>query len=180
MTEDFVPFVASLVLAPSSAVSGTLILEKDNPSGLPEHADELRMPVRLEPNAEMTSVNVYFPNSTLDQATSCTAVFPVKRTIPKTDAIGRKALEFLLAGPTPAEIESGYSTTINPGVSILRLAIEQGIASVDFDNEIEHAVGGSCRVTAIRAQISATLKQFPTVREVRISVNGRAEDILQP
>jgi len=27
--------------------TGTLVLEKDNPSGLPEHADELRVPVRF-------------------------------------------------------------------------------------------------------------------------------------
>ncbi|PIP22172.1 MAG: hypothetical protein COX38_02115, partial [Candidatus Nealsonbacteria bacterium CG23_combo_of_CG06-09_8_20_14_all_39_25] len=48
------------------------------------------------------------------------------------------------------------------------------------DEQLEFQVGGSCKVSAIRAQITQTLKQFPTVDEVVISINGRTEDILQP
>ncbi|MFH0820153.1 MAG: Gmad2 immunoglobulin-like domain-containing protein [Candidatus Peregrinibacteria bacterium] len=46
MTEDFVPFTATLEFA-TTAKTGTLVFQKDNPSGLPEHDDELRMPVRF-------------------------------------------------------------------------------------------------------------------------------------
>lgn len=45
MTEDFVPFQAEIKFSVPSTNRGTLILEKDNPSGLPENADELRIPV---------------------------------------------------------------------------------------------------------------------------------------
>jgi len=45
---------------------------------------------------------------------------------------------------------------------------------------LEFQVGGSCRVAAISAQIMETLKQFPTVKDVIISINSRTEDILQP
>jgi len=45
---------------------------------------------------------------------------------------------------------------------------------------LQYQVGGSCRVSAIRAQIIETLKQFSTVKNVVISINGRTEDILQP
>jgi hypothetical protein len=45
MTEDFVPFVAELPFAAPTTPTGTLVLEKQNASGLPEHADELRIPV---------------------------------------------------------------------------------------------------------------------------------------
>ncbi|MBU3925210.1 GerMN domain-containing protein, partial [Patescibacteria group bacterium] len=55
-----------------------------------------------------------------------------------------------------------------------------GIAKVDFDERLEFQAGGSCRVAAIRAEITETLKQFPTVNNVVISINGRTEDILQP
>jgi len=48
MTEDFVPFEAELEFQKSTTKKGTLILEKDNPSGLPENADELQIPVRFE------------------------------------------------------------------------------------------------------------------------------------
>mgnify|MGYP003394526094 CR=1 FL=1 len=47
MTTDFVPFSTSLVFSTSTTDTGTLVLEKDNPSGLPEHADEVRIPIRF-------------------------------------------------------------------------------------------------------------------------------------
>jgi hypothetical protein len=46
MTEDFVPFKAMLTFTkPAYGTRGTLILKKDNPSGLPEHDDALEIPV---------------------------------------------------------------------------------------------------------------------------------------
>lgn len=45
MTTDFVPFSATLTFAKPSTEKGTLVFEKDNPSGLPEHADALRIPI---------------------------------------------------------------------------------------------------------------------------------------
>lgn len=49
MTEDFVPFVAILTYTkPASVTNGFLILKKDNPSGLPENDNALRIPVRFE------------------------------------------------------------------------------------------------------------------------------------
>lgn len=47
MTEDFVPFTAELEFILSGNGKGTLILEKDNPSGLPENDDSLIVPVRF-------------------------------------------------------------------------------------------------------------------------------------
>jgi len=46
MTEDYVPFRAVLIFSvPTSTTNGTLVLEKDNPSGDPSRYDELRIPV---------------------------------------------------------------------------------------------------------------------------------------
>lgn len=48
MSEEFVPFTASLNFDPDElAIAMTLILEKANPSGLPENAAELRVPVKI-------------------------------------------------------------------------------------------------------------------------------------
>ena len=47
MTEDFVPFEAILEFENPAADGGDLILKKDNPSGLPENDNELRIPVRF-------------------------------------------------------------------------------------------------------------------------------------
>lgn len=45
MTTDFVPFSATLAFTKPSTATGTLVFEKDNPSGLPEHDDALRIPI---------------------------------------------------------------------------------------------------------------------------------------
>lgn len=47
LTTDFVPFSVTLTFTLPTTTTGTLVLEKDNPSGLPEHAAELRFPVRF-------------------------------------------------------------------------------------------------------------------------------------
>lgn len=49
MTTKFVPFLAVLEFTQPATARGTLILKKDNPSGLPEHDDELRVPIRFAP-----------------------------------------------------------------------------------------------------------------------------------
>jgi len=47
MTTDFVPFRSTLNFSTSTTATGFLVLEKDNPSGLPENAAEIRIPVRF-------------------------------------------------------------------------------------------------------------------------------------
>ena len=100
--------------------------------------------------------------------------------MPKTEAVARAALEELLKGPTDAEKSRGYFSSINPGVKIQSLVIDgSGIARADFSSELE-SPGGSCRVTEIRSEINFTLKQFPVIKNVIISINGETETILQP
>lgn len=47
MTEEFVPFKAELTFSKPAVSTGTLLLMKDNPSGLPENDDSLRVPVKF-------------------------------------------------------------------------------------------------------------------------------------
>jgi hypothetical protein len=53
MTTDFVPFEATLEFtAPGpDVIDGYLVLDRDNPSGLPEHDAQLVIPVRFAPPA---------------------------------------------------------------------------------------------------------------------------------
>lgn len=46
MTKDFVKFEGTIAFQKPKSEKGTLILEKDNPSDLPENAEQLRVPVR--------------------------------------------------------------------------------------------------------------------------------------
>ncbi|MEK7612244.1 MAG: GerMN domain-containing protein [Patescibacteria group bacterium] len=179
MTEDFVPYSSIISFTAPTTATGTLILRKDNPSGLAEHDDALFIPVRFT-STETTSVQVYFSNDDLDPQATCTAVFPVTRSVPKTQSVGKAALNELLKGPLTYELQENYKTNINTGVLLKSLTITNGTAYADFSEELDKNVGGSCRVTAIRAQIEKTLKQFPTVTAVIISVNGEVEEALQP
>ncbi|OHB24960.1 MAG: hypothetical protein A2542_01635 [Parcubacteria group bacterium RIFOXYD2_FULL_52_8] len=48
MTTEYVPFKTTLIFSPPTTATGWLVLQKDNPSGLPEHDDEVRIPVRFQ------------------------------------------------------------------------------------------------------------------------------------
>ncbi len=180
MTDKLVPFKAELKFDSATSTSGALVLEKDNPSGLPENAAELRLPVRFLPTTEKIKIKVFFSNNKLDPEVSCNKVFPVEREVTETPAIARAALTELLLGVTPLESEAGFMTSLNRGIKIQSLTIKDGVARVDFNAQLEAGSGGSCRVAAITTQIRETLKQFPSVKDVIISIDGNSEDILQP
>lgn len=141
--------------------------------------DKVIVPVKLA-NVETMMVKVFFNNDSLDITGSCEKVFPVNRKIAKTEAAARSALIELLAGLSEEEKSRGYQTNIPQGVGLNSVKIVDGVAYADFDKNLEKYGGGSCRVAAIQAQIAETLKQFPTVKSVVISIDGRTEDILQP
>lgn len=47
MTDQPVPFTATLTFVAPESPQGTLLLEKSNPSGLPEHSDSVSVPVKF-------------------------------------------------------------------------------------------------------------------------------------
>lgn len=183
MTNDLVPFSATIPFLPSSTATGTLIITKDNPSGLPENDQKygtlIHFPIS-SPSDRVVTVKTFFeaPSSNLD--TDCVTVTPIVRTSPYTKDVARRALEELFLGPTADERASGIRTSLNPGISIHSLTITSGVAVVDLSAELDAGVSGSCRVTTIRNQITQTLLQFPTITSVTISSEGRTDDILQP
>lgn len=163
--------------------TGQLVFYNENASGEPERNKTFTLPVQLQKSSsERIKVKVYL--NAVHEADEgnvvCDEVFPLEREIPKTQAVARIALEELLKGPTDSEILAGFATVINNGVKIQSLSIVNGVAKVDFNEALQQGVAGSCKVLAIRAQITETLKQFPTVKDVVISINGKTEGILQP
>lgn len=65
-------------------------------------------------------------------------------------------------------------------VRLLSLRIENKAAHADFGSELEAYGGGSANVCCIWPQIVSTAAQFPFIEDVKISIEGRTEDILQP
>ncbi len=63
MTEEFVPFNGELTFGQPTTETGTLVLKKDNPSGLPEYDKELRIPVRFRGASQSGDVQASFNTS---------------------------------------------------------------------------------------------------------------------
>ncbi len=55
MTENFVPFVATLTFTKPTSTAGTLILQKDNPSGLPEHDVQISIPLLFKQDSQVNT-----------------------------------------------------------------------------------------------------------------------------
>ena len=136
-------------------------------------------PVKLNTD-ETRTIKVFYSNNNLDPQISCNKVFPVDRIISKSGSLIENTLKALLGEMNRVDVEKEYDTNINQGTFVKSWSLKDGVARVDFNDILELNAGGSCRVSAIRAQITETLKQFPTVQEVIISIDGRSEDILQP
>ncbi|HLZ07881.1 MAG TPA: GerMN domain-containing protein, partial [Chloroflexota bacterium] len=74
----------------------------------------------------------------------------------------------------------GRASDWGPRVKLLRLNIVNGVAMADFSKEMRAFDGGAARVTLLRQQITQTLKQFSTVKNVRISIEGQTAGIFEP
>lgn len=157
--------VAGMSLAAAWVIYGL----KQDSSMLP--ADEL---------PQTKTVAVYFNNTKLDPDILCYLVFPVYRTVPRNASKIDSALEALLKGPSDMERSEGYFTSINPNTGVRSVKVEGDTAYVDFDPQLGFEVGGSCRVGAIRAQITETVKAATGVEHVVISIEGNSTEVLEP
>lgn len=124
-------------------------------------------------NKVRKKVKVYFGNSKLNtkEYYDCTEVFPVTRWVDSTAYPPMAALRELLKGPTKREKKEGYLTSINSGVGIKGLWVENGVAKVNFTGRFWEG-GGSCWVRANESQIKATLKQFGDIKKVKFPGPG--------
>jgi germination protein M len=99
-------------------------------------------------------------------------LFETQRTEPFTVAVGRAALDSLLAGPSSAERSAGIGTTVPAGTKLLGLNIEDGIATVDLSGTYDDG-GGSASEGMRLAQVVYTITQFPTVQGVTFRLDGK-------
>ena len=191
-SEDFVPFEAKLEFLPPETGKGTLVLAKDNPSGLAENADELRMPVFFSQedresrgeDQEKRAVKLYYYHPELDQdeegniACSRKGLTAVERTIPLTETPIQDTIKLLLKGDLTEEEKARGIETEYPlaGLSLEGASLKDGVLTLAFSDPQNKTSGGSCRVGILWFQIEETAKQFPEVREVRFL----PENLFQP
>ncbi len=173
MTDAFVPFSVTLSFSKPKTATGTLILHRDNPSGLPENDDELRIPVRFA--TEERAVKLYYYNSTKDKDaqgnTMCSdkGLVVVNRTISVTQTPLADTVRLLLRGElTSGEKSKGITTEFPlPGVSLASASLSKSGALTLVINDPSHATsGGACRSAVLRAQVEETVRQFSEVKTI--------------
>ncbi|PIR88802.1 MAG: hypothetical protein COU09_00280 [Candidatus Harrisonbacteria bacterium CG10_big_fil_rev_8_21_14_0_10_44_23] len=185
MTEDFVPFKTELSFDSSQTQTGVLILEKDNPSGLSENADELRIPIRFNSaSSSERTVKLYYYNSSQDEdengniMCSKQGLVAVERDIPVTQTPIQDTVRLLLKGEiTEAETAQGITTEYPLiGFEPEGASLANGILTLGFSDPNNSSSGGSCRAGILWFQIEETAKQFDGVYEVYF----QPEELFQP
>lgn len=183
--DEWGPFKTEVTLPDSVNDGDTLTVKAFDRSardGAVQYENEAEVTFSSEKESEEVeenTVTIYFGNSELSDGSDCSEVFGVERTIPDTQAVATAAINELIEGPTSSEEETGYLTSLPEGLQLSSLRVEDDVAYADF-NEVLNQGGGSCMMTGRTAQIEETLKQFPTVESVEITVNGESETIMQP
>jgi len=179
ISDGYVPFRATIEFVSPGQESGYLVFIKGNPLDKPELDYQVRVPINFVKQKQTRQVNVYFiPQQ--DHSSDCSQVSAVSRTIEKTQAVAASAINELLKGPKQSE-QAMFASAIPFGTQLVSLTINNTVAYVKFSQELQNYGGGSCNATAIRAQITNTLKQFNSIEQVEISVQGiPSEQVLQP
>jgi spore germination protein GerM len=172
--------------SPSANAGGTTVSNQPSTDKAPavDSVDAVTQPEFLS-TASGYPIKVFFSKRS---EPNFGTVFPVDRVSP-TKAVATFALQLLIAGPTPTERDAGYFTELNsllngdsvcigsatppvggPDFTLILnkkgTATEDGTVTVKFcRTTISNGVGEDARVTS---QITATLKQFSTIKKVVI------------
>ncbi|OGH69818.1 MAG: hypothetical protein A2754_02045 [Candidatus Magasanikbacteria bacterium RIFCSPHIGHO2_01_FULL_47_8] len=185
MTENFVPFRTELRFTVVTTTPATLIFQKDNPSGLPEHDDELRMPVLLKPTATAErTIKLFYYNPLKDQdktgnvLCSKQGLEAVERKIPLTISPIQDAVRLLIAGFLTSEEKARGLTTEFPlsGLNLESASLRNGVLTLALNDPENKTSGGSCRANFLWYQIEATAKQFKEVKNVQFT----PKELFQP
>lgn len=170
MTPEYVQFTADLTFSVPSTQTGMLILQNDNPSGLPENQQTVSIPVRFQTNTQnKVKISLYYQKvNGGEDPCSLTTVRPVERTIDRTTTPVQTAINMLLQGAlTSAEKTAGYKTEFpNEDFKLKGANLKNGTLTLEFTEVPGFTTGGSCRVGLLKEEIVRTAMQFAGVNKV--------------
>jgi spore germination protein GerM len=130
-----------------------------------------------QPQQTMT-IKLYLPNAKRDSGDCSVKVYPVTRTIPKTDAVARAALEQLFAGPTSLEKADGFYSDFSEATKsfLISVNLKNKAAYVNLrDLTSTSSIGNfttSCGGSNFFGQVENTLKQFSSIKKVFYAMEG--------
>lgn len=113
-------------------------------------------------------IKVYFANE------DGTKLIVKSKQAPKQDKYGA-AVHALIAGTD----ESGLVSMIPKGTKLRGIKVEQGVAYVDFSQElVKKFNGGSTGELMLVGSIVNTLTEFPEIKAVQILIEGKVEETI--
>ncbi|OGZ27431.1 MAG: hypothetical protein A2365_03070 [Candidatus Nealsonbacteria bacterium RIFOXYB1_FULL_40_15] len=118
---------------------------------------------------DIETLALYFGNSRkMDLPIDCGWVYPVEREVKEKSE--RSSLEELLGGPSGEEEKNGYFSAIKKGVQLEEFLIDGKTAKIRLSSDPMPDLGGLCSKAMIKSQIEQTLKQFPGIEDIEITV----------
>ena len=132
------------------------------------------------PAQETMSVKVFFHNEKLNpNQEDCRKVFPTERKIPRTKAVARASLDELFKGATDEERRKEFwSFSADETKDIIaNLNVKKGNAYLNFKKTVYEKLGNATTSCGggFFSSVEATLKQFPTIKNVYYAVEGDSD-----
>jgi spore germination protein GerM len=152
----------------------------DPQSGVVQGAAQSAVPIPAPPAAQPLEaktkggkVKVFFANTIKGKLGSCQDVFSVTRSVPQTPRVATAAISELIKGPTPEEAKAGFVSVVGRDTKLKSVEIKDGDAYVDFSALVFSGTVDKCSVVTMKSQIDSTLRQFVSIRFVRIMIDGK-------
>ena len=99
------------------------------------------------------------------------SVVAVRRAVPRASAPLRAALEELLRQPAQGGPGRQMHNALHqPKLKLGRVFVRRGEAVIHLNGLL--VTGGTCDAPRVEAQLEETARQFPSVRRVKVYVNG--------
>ncbi len=132
---------------------------------------EGRLSPRIDDPAKVEKVRVavYYPKIMQTDAFLVREVHEV----PSGHAPYRTALQELISGPPQTE---GATRVLPKDTEILNITVENGLATVDFSEEVLKANTGAIGELLGIQSVVNTLTEFPEIKQVSFLVNGRLDN----
>lgn len=121
-----------------------------------------------------SKIKIYISSGKSD----CGSVVPVERLVNAARSPIRSSVEEVIKGPSDTEKSRGYFSPISNLSSIRSLDLRSSVLYLDFTKNILESLVNPCDIATARAEIFQTVKQFPDIKTVVISVDGNLKNPL--
>lgn len=138
----------------------------------------------LGQRVQTMTIKVYFHNEILNpNMLDCTKAFPTTRTIPRTAAVARAALDELFKGTTEEERKKGFwafDPESTAGI-VKGLRIKNGAAYLNFTKRALTQLGNATTSCGggFFSMVEETLTQFPSIKKVYYAIEGNTDEFYE-